>query len=83
MSHKTLEECRKLFEDNDNPQVVIDSIWSRHWNNAKNSNDITVLQNLLKNHVRLLNEMPERNNGKEREIIIQFIREKISGIQQN
>jgi hypothetical protein len=78
MSYITIEQARKLFENNDNPQDVINSIWERHWNNAKNANSIMVLNNLLKNHIRLLNTLPERNNGNERKNIIEFIKNKIS-----
>jgi len=78
MSYITIEQARKLIDNEDNPQIVIGSIWARHWSNAKNNDDIIILNNLLKNHVRLFNECPELNNGKERENIIQFIQEKIS-----
>jgi hypothetical protein len=76
MSYITIEQAGKLFEDDD-PQEVTNSIWKAHWNNAKNTNSITVLNNLLKNHVRLLNTVPERNNENERKNIIEFIQNKI------
>lgn len=75
--YKTIEECRKLFDNGDNTQEVITAKWNRHWNNAKNSNSIEVLNNLLKNHIRLLQEHPEENNGKERENIIEYLENKI------
>jgi hypothetical protein len=78
MSYITIEQARKLFENNDNTQEVTDSIWKAHWNNANNTNSILVLENLLKNHIRLLNTLPTRNNGTEREDIIEFIQNKIS-----
>lgn len=73
-----LEQSRKLFDNEDNPQIVIDSIWKRHWSNAENNNEVSVLNNLLKNHIRLLQDHPESNNGKERENIIRFIEDKLN-----
>jgi len=85
----SFKEAKKLFENNDDPQIVINSIWESHWNNAKNNNDITVLNNMLKNHVRIYNGEPSGNGfvcdadrSENRINIIQFINDKINKILQ-
>jgi CRISPR/Cas system CSM-associated protein Csm2 small subunit len=73
----SIEQCRELFNDEEQVQDTINSIWKSHWNNAKNTNDITTVKNLLTNHVRLFSELPERNNKNNRNDIIVYLQNKL------
>ncbi len=77
--YKTFDQCRRLFEglDESSDPNASPAAWRFHWENARNAIESTVVRNLLKNHIRLLNDHPERNNGNERENIIRFLRNKL------
>lgn len=76
MDYTSIEEVKeKHFKDDS--KDVISSKWERHWKNAEEAKTKELCNNLLKNHIRLLKNHPESNNGLNRINIINYLKNKL------